>query len=133
MKFEGVGCASCIESLPPRIRRMRGVEDVSVDAASSVLKVRLAESNRVRLEQVRDAIQQDGTKVTAAAVTLRGTVTPREGKLVIEPAEGGAAYVLESKGVEWAPGRRYRVTGTMGAPAPGAVLRVSKAEPVSGS
>lgn len=126
LRFEGMGCTSCIESMPARIKRMRGVEDVSVDAAASILKVRLAETNRVRLEQIRDAIQQDGTKVKSASVTVHGTVLQQEGKWIIRPFEGGATYLLEGAG-PWTAAKRYRVTGNIVDPAPGAVLRVTSA------
>lgn len=132
LRFEGMGCASCIESMPARIKRMRGVTEVSVDAAASILKVRLAETNRVRLEQVRDAIQQDGTKVKSAAVTLRGVVAQQDGKWSVQPFEGGAAYVLEGAG-PWTAGKRYRLAGTIADPAPGAVLRVAKSDEIAGS
>lgn len=124
LRFEGMGCASCIESMPARIKRMRGVEEVSVDAAASILKIRLAESNRVRLEQVRDAIQQDGTKVKSAGVVLRGAVTRQDGKWTVQPLEGGASYVLEGGG-PWSEGKRYRIEGNIADPAPGALLRVT--------
>lgn len=131
LAFEGVGCASCIESMPPRIKRMRGVEEVSVDAPASRLKVRLAASNRVRLEQVRDVIQQDGTKVRSAEVTARGTVSRQDGKWMFQPVPGGASYVLEG-GSRWTEGGSYRVSGLISSPAPGAVLRVKTSEAVSG-
>jgi cation transport ATPase len=130
LKFEGMGCASCVESMPARLARMRGVEKASVDAASSLLTIRLAASNRVRLEQVRDAVQQDGTKVRSASVVLRGAVYNRGGVWMIEPVEAGAAYRLAGT-LEWTEGKRYRVSGAISEPAPGAVLQVRSAEAIS--
>ena len=132
LRFEGMGCASCVESMPARVKRMRGVEEASVDPVSSKLRIRLAESNRVRLEQVRDAIQQDGTKVRSAAVTARGAVSRRDGKWMFQPVEGGASFELRGAG-EWAEGKRFRVTGEIADPAPGAVLHVNSSAAVSGS
>ena len=60
MTFQGVGCASCLESLPSRVQRLRGVESATVDAKAGVLTVKLAEQNRVRVEQIRDFVEQDG-------------------------------------------------------------------------
>lgn len=74
IEFTGVNCAPCLESLPARIQRMRGVEKAEVIADKGLLKVTFADENRLRLEQLRDAIEQDGTKTTRARLRLRGTV-----------------------------------------------------------
>lgn len=74
IKFEGIGCASCIESLPARMQRMRGVTEATIDAKAGLLSLKLAPDNRIRLEQVRDAVEQDGTKARSARVTVRGEV-----------------------------------------------------------
>jgi len=84
--FDGVGCASCVESLPARMQRMRGVESAKVDAAKGTLQVRLAAENRVRVEQVRDAIEQDGTKVRRAVVSIRGVVAGEGGAWTLKAA-----------------------------------------------
>jgi hypothetical protein len=95
LTFQGTGCASCIESLPARIRRMRGVESAEVDAARGILRVKLASGNRVRLELVRDQIEQDGTKVTAAAVEGVGTIEPETERWVFRPDGQPLSYTIE--------------------------------------
>jgi hypothetical protein len=106
--FEGIGCASCLESLPARIQRMRGVESATVDAERGILKVQLAAENRVRVEQVRDMIEQDGTKAKKAAVQVKGELSQVEGRWVLRltgidasyevggavPASGAGTYVV---------------------------------------
>src|SRR5581483_4180398 len=82
--FQGIDCASCMESLPSRLQRQRGV-----------LKIQLAEQNRVRLEQVRDMIEQDGTKVKSAAVTVKGELSQTDGKWVLQPPSLPAGYEVE--------------------------------------
>src|SRR5690242_13912748 len=94
--FQGIDCASCMESLPSRLHRIRGVESASVDAHRGVLKVQLAEQNRVRLEQVRDMIEQDDTKVKSAAVTVRGELSQVDGKWVLQPPALPASYEVEA-------------------------------------
>src|SRR5215471_3449753 len=84
LTFEGIGCASCMESLPGRVGRIRGVESATVDAQRGVLKVQLAEQNRVRLEQIRDMIEQDGTKVKAATITVQGDLAHVDGKWILQ-------------------------------------------------
>jgi cation transport ATPase len=74
MTFEGVNCVPCVDSMAMRAMRIRGVESASVDAAKGVLTVHLAKQNRVRVEQIRDLIQQDGTKAVRASVDVTGTV-----------------------------------------------------------
>jgi cation transport ATPase len=95
--FQGIGCASCIESLPARVQRMRGVESASVDAARGILKIELAAENRMRLEQVRDAIEQDGTKTVKATVRVKGEVAQVDGKWMLRPAGLSASYEIEGK------------------------------------
>ena len=94
IQFEGIGCASCIDSLPARVQRMRGVTSAKVDVEKQILKVELADANRVRVEQVRDAIEQDGTKTTVASVRVRGNITQSEGKWLLTLPEAPATYEL---------------------------------------
>jgi cation transport ATPase len=96
ISFEGIGCASCMESLPARMQRLRGVESATVDVQHSVLKIRLAEQNRVRLEQVRDMIEQDGTKAKTAVVTVKGELSQTDGKWVLQPSSLPSAYEVEA-------------------------------------
>jgi cation transport ATPase len=96
VSFEGIGCASCMESLPARMQRLRGVESATVDAQRGVLKIQLAEQNRVRVEQVRDMIEQDGTKVKTAGVTVKGDLAQVEGKWVLQPPSLSASYEVEA-------------------------------------
>ena len=78
MTFEGVNCVPCVDSMPARAMRIRGVESANVDAAKGVLILQLARQNRVRVEQIRDLIQQDGTKAVRATVEVTGTVSKNE-------------------------------------------------------
>ena len=93
-RFEGIGCASCMESLPERMKRLRGVESATVDAEHGTLKLRLAVANRVRIEQVRDMIEQDGTKATSAEVEVKGELAREDGKWILKPAGGSARYEI---------------------------------------
>jgi cation transport ATPase len=94
--FQGIDCASCMESLPSRLQRVRGVESATVDLKRGVLKIQLAEQNRVRLEQVRDMIEQDGTKVKSATVTVKGELAQVDGKWVLQPPALPASYEVEA-------------------------------------
>ena len=102
IRFDGIGCASCVESLPGRMKRMRGVESAEVDAGKGVLQLTLGESNRVKVEQVRDAIEQDGTKARSATVEARGVLEKADGRWVLRVGPG-ASY--EVRGERLAEGR----------------------------
>jgi copper chaperone CopZ len=93
LTFEGIDCASCLESLPARILRMRGVESAKVDVTKGILTVKLAAGNRVRLEQLRDAIEQDGTKARQAAVIVKGTLA-EEGPRWLCKLPNGAQFEI---------------------------------------
>ena len=107
--FQGIGCVSCIESMPERLQRLRGVEKVTVDAKSATLKIALAEQNRVRLEQVRDMIEQDGTKTRRAAVRIKGELTREGGKWKLQAAGVSASYLVDAN-TDLTPGN-YIVNG----------------------
>ena len=92
LTFEGINCASCVESLPARIQRMRGVESAKVDAAKGILSVKLAAENRVRLEQIRDAIEQDGTKARQATISAKGTLVEQAGRWLFKLPNGGSQF-----------------------------------------
>ena len=94
--FQGIGCASRIESMPERLQRLRGVESAVVDAGNGTVTVRLAARNRVRLEQVRDLIEQDGTKTSKAKVQVSGVVAETGGKWILDPPGLGTQYQLDS-------------------------------------
>ena len=106
--FQGVGCASCIESLPSRVQRIRGVESASVDARQGILKLTLAAENRVRIEQVRDMIEQDGTRADRAVVRVQGALSQREGKWILQPRGVAASYEVKGR---LPPSGSYVVTG----------------------
>jgi copper chaperone CopZ len=89
LSFTGIECASCIESMPARIQRMRGVESAKVDTARQLLLVKLAAQNRVRLEQIRDAVEQDGTKAREAKVVIEGTLFEEGGRWLLKVPGGG--------------------------------------------
>jgi len=94
IEFTGVNCEPCLESLPGRAKRIRGVTEASLDAKAGILKLAMAPVNRVRIEQFRDIVEQDGTKaVRAPLVEIRGTIDG-EGKLTVP--EHPRPYTLES-------------------------------------
>jgi copper chaperone CopZ len=102
--FRGIGCQSCIESMPERLKRLRGVESAAVDTAAGTVTARFAQKNRIRLEQIRDLIEQDGTKTVKAMVEVAGEVSQSGGKWVLTPAGAGTEYEIESAGALIAAG-----------------------------
>ncbi|MEZ5352992.1 MAG: heavy metal-associated domain-containing protein [Bryobacteraceae bacterium] len=110
--FEGIGCASCVESLPPRMKRIRGVETAQVDAAKGTLTLTLAPENRVRLEQVRDAIQQDGTKAKSAAVEARGQIVKSDAGWTLQFPRGVSYSLSGPLSGDLSPGLKT-ITGTV--------------------
>jgi copper chaperone CopZ len=133
--FEGIGCASCIASLPARIERQRGVESATVDAEHGTLKVQLAAQNRVRLEQVRDLIEQDGTKAKKAAVRVRGELSQMDGKWMLRPTGLATVYEVEGQGPSSSTGA-YVVIGDVATLRPDSgriVIRASELKKIDSS
>lgn len=123
--FQGIGCASCIESLEGRLGRVRGVETVTVEADRSLVRLQLAPDNRVRLHPLLSRITQDGTKVVSTAVVVRGEITSDENGLLFQPSGLSRRYRLETPKMEPQPNTPYEVRGVV----PG-TERVLKAESV---
>src|SRR5580700_3952264 len=69
-----MSCESCSESLGSAIKRMRGVENVTVDFKAGTVAVELAPQNHVGVEQVWDAIKRVGFTPGETKVVVRGTV-----------------------------------------------------------
>lgn len=101
--FEGIGCASCIESMPARVSRFRGVEGATVDVAKAVLTIKFAPANRVRVEQLRDAVEQDGTKVRKIDLQAAGTVEKDGGRWIFRIEGNPATYELLGAGLKEGP------------------------------
>src|SRR5262245_35418787 len=97
MYFEGVNCVPCVESMPARAQRIRGVETATADPGKGVLTLRLAAQNRVRIEQIRDLIEQDGTKAKRAVVEVSGTLTEDRGVWLIKVPQWANPLELASK------------------------------------
>ena len=129
VNFEGVGCASCINSLEGRLGRVRGVERVEVDAERSQVNIHLAENNRVRLGPLVSRITQDGTKITQTAVVAKGTITTDAEQTQFQPSGLTKPYrleLVEGVSIENPPeGAIFRVEGTVTGFEPGSepVLR----------
>lgn len=106
--FNGTGCASCTESLGERMKRVRGVESAQVNTQEGTLTLELAAQNRVRLEQIRDFIEQDGTKAIRAVVRVNGDLAKSPDRWILRPDGVSSSY--EVTGPELNPGR-VMVTG----------------------
>lgn len=87
----GTGCASCAESLRKRLARVRGVESAEESGAGKLV-LKLAEGNRVRIEQLRDFVMQGGNRIEEIAVEVRGRVEQAEGALRFHPEGLAATY-----------------------------------------
>lgn len=84
--FEGTGCVSCVESLPGRLERVRGVESVEVDLARNRVTIRLEAGNKVRLAPLFSRITQDGTKIRRVETVGRGTIARQGDELRFQPS-----------------------------------------------
>lgn len=95
IRYTPSGCIDCAKSLEARLRKLRGVEDLTFDPNGSVA-LRLAAGNRVRLELIRDFIEQGGEKIQRIEVEAAGAIEAE-----------GAGFVFVNAGLE----TRYPVTG----------------------
>jgi len=107
IKFTDSGCASCAESLIGRLQKVRGVD--TVKATGDGVEIRLKPDNRVRLQTLRDFVEQGGGKVTAMQLSARGIVE-KDGEAYILTWQV-APYNLRLTGRHLDPGATIRVQG----------------------
>ena len=128
VSFEDIGCASCLESLEGRLRRVRGVERVEIDAAKGVATLYLEPGNKVRLAPLLSRITQDGTKILSTRVKARGTIGSSEPGFLFQPSGLAETYRLRFSAdtrATFEPGAIYRILGAVSeiAPAESPVLQ----------
>ncbi len=133
IRFRGTGCASCAESLEPRLRRIRGVETVELDLERSLVRLTLEPGNRARIAPLRLRVTQDGTKILDMSVTVQGVVLEQNGEWLLSVSGPNEALALEtSAAVQLDAGPTYRLAGEIVEVEGGALmLRVESAERVS--
>lgn len=129
MDFQGTGCVSCAESLPDRLGRVRGVENVEVDLDRSRVTVHLAAGNKARLAPLVSRVTQDGTKILRVEVVAFGAITQQGDTLEFQPGGLSESYRLEPAGdtPRSAPqaGTVYEIRGSFpeGEPGPDSILK----------
>jgi len=79
MDIQNMDCVSCVQSLQAGLRRIRGVEKVTVGPENSALFI-LQPGNKVTLERIRDAIKGVGFTPASAQVVVRGKPVTSEGQ-----------------------------------------------------
>lgn len=72
--FGGFECLSCVESIVKGVKRLRGVQSAEVDAKRGMVRIELAEGNRVKLDAIRDAIKATGFTPGEATITAKGSL-----------------------------------------------------------
>jgi len=95
IKVSGLECASCAESLPKTLERMRGVESATMDAKAGIVLVKLKAGNKLPLEDLRDKLKQAGYTPGDAKVNAVGTMVLEEGKWRFRPSNLSHAYLAE--------------------------------------
>lgn len=91
----GMDCAPCARGVEASIKRLDGVQAVTMSLNNGTAEIRLAPDNRLTLERIRQLISDNGFTAKDARVKLTGTVREKDGKLVIE-TESGEVFALQS-------------------------------------
>lgn len=108
------GCVSCTESLPERMRRVRGVARAEMAPDPPRIAVWLEDGNRVRLTRLLDVVRQDGTGAGEVRLVAVGEVFEQQGAWRFRMLAGDAA--LEWRGAPPAQAGRYEVSGRVAPP-----------------
>ena len=81
LAVEGMDCVSCISGLETKLKRMRGVESVRVDASNNLVALKLGPGNTVRLDRIRDDIKGVGFTPKQARILAVGKISNESGAL----------------------------------------------------
>ena len=104
-----MSCESCSESLGSALKRLRGVENVTVDFKAGTVAVELAARNRVGVAEVWDAIKRVGFTPGETRIKVRGTVKGSK----LEVPEIGKTFELDGRAPE---GESVELDGTVTPP-----------------
>ena len=77
------------------VRKIDGVSDVRVSLKEGMATIRFAPSNRVRIEQVWDAVRSNGFTPRAADVRVRGVVSHRGDTLLLTASGSEQRFALQ--------------------------------------
>ncbi len=92
IELQPTECATCTESLPARMARVRGVAQAVMKDAPVRVVVRLESENRVRLTRLLDVVRQDGTGVVAVDIEAAGEAFEEQGwRVRILPGDASLA------------------------------------------
>jgi copper chaperone CopZ len=117
-----MSCESCSESLGSALKRLRGVENATVDFKAGTVALELAPANRVGIEQVWDAIKRVGFTPGETKFVVRGSVRGNK----IEVTEIGKTFEIEGNAAE---GEGVQLKGTTTPPPdPRTPVRIHVAE-----
>jgi copper chaperone CopZ len=94
LKILGMDCATCAHGVRVGVQKVAGVESVELSLERAEADIRLAEGNRVPLDQFRRIVKANGFEPKQARVTARGTVREIAGKLVLEVSGPGTSLVI---------------------------------------
>jgi hypothetical protein len=90
VRFDDGGCVSCAGSLEGRLRRVRGVETVTLDVERGIVELKLAADNGIRLAPLMSRIEQGGAKALETRLVAKGLLVGEAGARRLE-LQGGAA------------------------------------------
>ncbi len=90
----GMDCAPCARGVEASLKRLDGVQAVTISLNNGTAEIRLAPDNRQRLGEIRQRISDNGFSAKEAQVKLSGVLREKEGKLIIE-VESGEVYALQ--------------------------------------
>lgn len=123
IELEPTECASCTQSLPERLARVRGVVRSEMLSAPVRVAIELEPQSRIRLARLLDVVRQDGTGVRSIQAAGAGEVFQDDG-WKFRAVPGGPAYAWQGPPPE---AGRWTVRATLAPPFQ--TLQVEHAEP----
>lgn len=98
VEFVPSDCAVCTQSLPERLKRIRGVARAELAGGERpAVRIEFAAGNRVRPGRVRETIEQDGAKWVKAGVEASGVCVQEGGEWMLRLFEGDAGVRLKGR------------------------------------
>jgi copper chaperone CopZ len=94
LKILGMDCATCAHGVRVGVQKIAGVESVELSLERAEADIKLADGNRIPLDQFRRVVKGNGFAPKQARVTVRGTVREIAGRLVLEVSGPGTSLVI---------------------------------------
>ncbi|MBI2504147.1 MAG: heavy-metal-associated domain-containing protein [Candidatus Latescibacteria bacterium] len=83
VKLDGLSCPFCAYGLEKKLKKVEGVEEVKIEVDQGLAKLAVKKDKSLSLEEVEAAVKEGGFTPKEIALTVRGRLAERHGRIVL--------------------------------------------------